>query len=35
MNRVGSTELRWILPGVLAPGIIGRVSFDTIVLYMA
>ncbi len=31
MNRVGSTELRWILPGVLAPGAVGHVSFDAIV----
>ena len=23
MNRVGSTELRWQLPGVLAPGAVG------------
>jgi uncharacterized repeat protein (TIGR01451 family) len=31
MNRVGSTELRWQLPGVLAPGAVGHVSFDAIV----
>jgi uncharacterized repeat protein (TIGR01451 family) len=31
MNRVGSTELRWQLPGVLAPGAVGNVSFDAIV----
>jgi uncharacterized repeat protein (TIGR01451 family) len=30
-NRVGSTELRWVLPGVLAPGASGHVSFDVIV----
>ncbi len=28
MNRVGSTELRWMLPGTLAPGAVGHVSFD-------
>jgi uncharacterized repeat protein (TIGR01451 family) len=31
MNRVGSTELRWELPGILAPGATGQVSFQTIV----
>jgi uncharacterized repeat protein (TIGR01451 family) len=31
VNRVGSTELRWSLPGVLAPGASGHVSFDVIV----
>jgi uncharacterized repeat protein (TIGR01451 family) len=31
MNRVGSTELRWQLPGVLAPGAVGHVSFDAII----
>jgi uncharacterized repeat protein (TIGR01451 family) len=31
VNRVGSTELRWDLPGVLAPGASGRVSFDVII----
>jgi uncharacterized repeat protein (TIGR01451 family) len=31
VNRVGSTELRWVLPGVLAPGEAGHVSFDVIV----
>jgi uncharacterized repeat protein (TIGR01451 family) len=31
VNRVGSTELRWTLPGVLAPGATGHVSFDVIV----
>jgi len=31
MNRVGSTELRWELPGVLAPGATGQVSFQAIV----
>lgn len=30
-NRVGSTELRWALPGVLAPGASGQVSFNVIV----
>jgi uncharacterized repeat protein (TIGR01451 family) len=28
-NAAGSTELRWDLPGVLAPGAEGSVSFDT------
>jgi uncharacterized repeat protein (TIGR01451 family) len=31
MNRVGSTELRWTLKGVLAPGAVGHVSFDAII----
>jgi uncharacterized repeat protein (TIGR01451 family) len=31
VNRVGSTELRWELPGTLPPGIVGHVSFDVIV----
>jgi uncharacterized repeat protein (TIGR01451 family) len=31
MNRVGSTELRWQLPGVLAPGAVGHVAFDVII----
>jgi uncharacterized repeat protein (TIGR01451 family) len=31
VNRVGSTELRWSLPGILAPGASGHVSFDVIV----
>jgi uncharacterized repeat protein (TIGR01451 family) len=31
MNRVGSTELRWELPGILAPGASGYVSFQVIV----
>ena len=31
MNRVGSTELRWELPGFLAPGATGQVSFNVIV----
>ncbi len=31
INSVGSTELRWQLPGVLAPGAVGHVSFDAIV----
>ncbi len=30
-NRVGSTELRWDLPGVLAPGSEGYVSFKALV----
>ncbi|MHB1561869.1 MAG: hypothetical protein ACYC61_30840 [Isosphaeraceae bacterium] len=30
-NRAGSTELRWALPGVLAPGASGQVSFNVIV----
>lgn len=30
-NRVGSTELRWALPDVLAPGASGEVSFNVIV----
>ncbi len=28
MNRVGSTELRWILPAALPPGAAGHVSFN-------
>jgi uncharacterized repeat protein (TIGR01451 family) len=31
MNRVGSTELHWELPGILAPGASGYVSFQAIV----
>jgi uncharacterized repeat protein (TIGR01451 family) len=31
VNRVGATELRWTLPGVIAPGASGHVSFDVIV----
>ncbi len=31
MNRVGSTELHWELPGILAPGATGYVSFQVIV----
>ncbi len=31
VNRVGSTELRWQLPGVIAPGASGHVSFQAIV----
>jgi uncharacterized repeat protein (TIGR01451 family) len=31
MNPVGSTELRWELPGVIAPGVQGEVSFQAIV----
>jgi len=30
-NRVGSTELRWDLPGAIAPGVEGHVSFQAIV----
>jgi uncharacterized repeat protein (TIGR01451 family) len=30
-NRVGATELRWVLPGVIAPGASGHVSFEAIV----
>jgi uncharacterized repeat protein (TIGR01451 family) len=31
VNLVGSTELRWELPGTLPPGVVGHVSFDVIV----
>ncbi len=31
MNVAGSTELHWELPGVLAPGAQGQVSFQAIV----
>jgi uncharacterized repeat protein (TIGR01451 family) len=31
VNLVGSTELRWELPGALAPGAVGHVAFDVIV----
>ncbi len=31
VNRVGSTELHWELPGALPPGVVGHVSFDVIV----
>jgi uncharacterized repeat protein (TIGR01451 family) len=31
LNRVGSTELRWTLPGIIAPGAMGHVSFQAIV----
>jgi len=31
LNRVGSTELRWQLPGILMPGATGHVSFQAIV----
>jgi uncharacterized repeat protein (TIGR01451 family) len=31
VNRVGATELRWVLPDVLAPGASGYVSFQAIV----
>ena len=30
-NRVGSTELRWEIPGTIAPGAEGYVTFDAIV----
>jgi uncharacterized repeat protein (TIGR01451 family) len=30
-NRVGSSELRWDLPGVIAPGASGHVSFQAVV----
>ena len=30
-NRVGSTELKWELPGVIAPGASGHVSFQAVV----
>jgi uncharacterized repeat protein (TIGR01451 family) len=31
VNRVGSTEMRWTLPGTIAPGTMGHVSFEVIV----
>jgi uncharacterized repeat protein (TIGR01451 family) len=31
INRVGSTELRWTLPGILKPGEAGHVSFEVMV----
>jgi len=31
LNRLGSTELKWQLPGVLMPGATGHVSFQAIV----
>ncbi len=31
LNRVGATELHWQLPGILAPGATGYVSFQAIV----
>jgi uncharacterized repeat protein (TIGR01451 family) len=31
LNSVGSSELKWQLPGVLAPGTVGHVSFQAIV----
>jgi uncharacterized repeat protein (TIGR01451 family) len=31
VNRVGSTELRWTLPGTIPPGVSGHVSFQAIV----
>ncbi len=31
VNRVGSTEMRWTLPKVLAPGASGHVAFEVIV----
>jgi uncharacterized repeat protein (TIGR01451 family) len=30
-NRVGSTELKWELPGVISPGASGQVSFQAVV----
>jgi uncharacterized repeat protein (TIGR01451 family) len=30
-NRVGSTELKWDIPGVIAPGASGEVSFQAVV----
>jgi uncharacterized repeat protein (TIGR01451 family) len=30
-NSVGSSELKWQLPGILAPGAVGHVSFEAIV----
>jgi uncharacterized repeat protein (TIGR01451 family) len=30
-NRLGSTELRWVLPGTIKPGASGQVSFKVIV----
>ena len=30
-NRVGSTELKWDLPGTIAPGVEGHVSFQAVV----
>ena len=30
-NRVGSTELKWDLPGVIPPGASGEVSFQAVV----
>jgi uncharacterized repeat protein (TIGR01451 family) len=30
-NRVGSTELKWVLPGPVPPGVEGHVSFDVLV----
>ena len=30
-NRVGSSELKWDLPGVIAPGASGEVSFQAVV----
>lgn len=30
-NRVGSTELKWVLPGVVPPGVEGHVSFQAVV----
>jgi len=31
VNRVGATELRWELPGALAPGATGYISFEAVV----
>ena len=30
-NRLGSTELRWVLPGTIKPGASGQVSFQAVV----
>jgi uncharacterized repeat protein (TIGR01451 family) len=30
-NRVGSTELKWVLPGPIPPGVEGHVSFEALV----
>jgi uncharacterized repeat protein (TIGR01451 family) len=30
-NRIGSAELRWVLPGIIPPGASGHVSFQVIV----
>jgi hypothetical protein len=30
-NRVGSTELKWVLPAAVPPGVEGHVSFQAVV----